>query len=151
MTPMMLTSRKPTGSSCCSGFLVLCLAAQSHSSARNMWLIGTLWKSQALRNLPSAVIVIEGHICDCYRCMPAPCAVHDAMFCLTWPDVYILILMCRHHPDLKGSQAATRFVKIQEAYEVVTGKRRGSTVEETKQAAKTGTWDFHDWCALSLH
>ena len=59
--------------------------------------------------------------------------------------------MRRHHPDLKGSQAANRFVKIQEAYEVVTGKRRGSTVEETKQAAKTGTWDFHDWYALSLH
>ncbi|CAK0739124.1 hypothetical protein CVIRNUC_001139 [Coccomyxa viridis] len=54
-------------------------------------------------------------------------------------------LVLQHHPDLKGSQAATRFVKIQEAYEVVTGKRRGSTVEETKQAAKTGTWDFHDW------
>ncbi len=56
---------------------------------------------------------------------------------------------CRHHPDLKGSQAANRFVKIQEAYEVVTGKRRGSTVEETQQPAKAGSWDFHDWYARS--
>ena len=55
------------------------------------------------------------------------------------------LILCRNHPDLKGSQAANRFVKIQEAYEVVTGKRRGSTVEDTQQPAKAGSWDFHDW------
>ncbi|CAL5223797.1 g6368 [Coccomyxa viridis] len=54
-------------------------------------------------------------------------------------------LALQNHPDLKGSQAANRFVKIQEAYEVVTGKRRGSTVEDTQQPAKAGSWDFHDW------
>lgn len=52
--------------------------------------------------------------------------------------------LCRNHPDLKGSEAAARFVKIQEAYEVVTGKRRGSTAEDA-QPAKAGSWDFHDW------
>ena len=79
---------------------------------------------------------------------------HNRSLCLTRPDVSFILLksvLCRHHPDLKGSQAANRFVKIQEAYEVVTGKRRGSTVEETKQAAKTGSWDFHDWYMISLH
>lgn len=55
---------------------------------------------------------------------------------------------CRNHPDLKGSQAANRFVKIQEAYEVVTGKRRGTILEEPQQPAKAGSWDFHDWYDL---
>ena len=65
MTPMMLTSRRPTESSCCSEPLVLHLAVQSHKLARSMWLIGTHWTPQALRNLPSAVVGIEGHISEC--------------------------------------------------------------------------------------
>ena len=30
----------------------------------------------------------------------------------------------------------------------MTGKRRGSTVEDAQQPAKAGSWDFHDWYVL---
>ncbi|BDA48639.1 probable chaperone protein DnaJ at N-terminal half [Coccomyxa sp. Obi] len=51
-----------------------------------------------------------------------------------------------NHPDLRGSEAAARFVKIQEAYEVVTGKRRGATSESAPRSSSAAAgWDFHDW------
>ncbi|CAL8463496.1 g3030 [Coccomyxa elongata] len=51
-----------------------------------------------------------------------------------------------NHPDLRGSEAAARFVKIQEAYEVVTGKRRGTTSEGAPRSSSAAAgWDFHDW------
>lgn len=54
--------------------------------------------------------------------------------------------MCSNHPDLRGSEAAARFVKIQEAYEVVTGKRRGATSEVAPRSSTAAAgWDFHDW------
>ena len=64
MTPMMLTSRKLTGSSCCSKPLVLCLVVQSHDSARNIWLI---WETLDITGLEISAIhchLVEGQIPD---------------------------------------------------------------------------------------
>ena len=44
-------------------------------------------------------------------------------------------------------------MKIQEAYEIVTGKRRGTTAEAEggrRHAPKDG-WSFHDWWAPAPH
>lgn len=60
-------------------------------------------------------------------------------------------VFCSNHPDLRGSEAAARFVKIQEAYEVVTGKRRGATGESAPQSSSAASgWDFHDWSAADF-
>lgn len=49
----------------------------------------------------------------------------------------------RHHPDVSSAcDAEIRFLKIQEAYEILCGRRRGSGAQESGQ---DGGWDFHDW------
>ena len=54
-----------------------------------------------------------------------------------------LILCSRHHPDQsRKPDAQRRFLRIQEAYELVIGRKRGKDVP-----SKGGkSWDFHDWC-----
>lgn len=50
-------------------------------------------------------------------------------------------LALRHHPDVDPSEAAhARFIAIQEAYEIVSGKRRGKD-----DAPGQHSWEFHDW------
>ena len=58
-------------------------------------------------------------------------------------------LVKKHHPDCAGaggdpSHVAAHFIRIQEAYELITGKRKdvGGTPGGSQQH---GGWDFHDW------
>jgi hypothetical protein len=48
-----------------------------------------------------------------------------------------------HHPDRAHGKEGVevKFLAIQEAYEILTGKRRGKEVEEGPASG----WDFHDW------
>ncbi len=50
-------------------------------------------------------------------------------------------LALKHHPDVDPSDAAhERFLMIQEAYELVSGKRRGKESDH-----QHSSWEFHDW------
>lgn len=53
-------------------------------------------------------------------------------------------LVLQHHPDVNSDDPAARarFIAIQEAYEIITGKRRGKEVDAAPQA---DSWQFHDW------
>ncbi|KAK9815055.1 hypothetical protein WJX73_006015 [Symbiochloris irregularis] len=52
-------------------------------------------------------------------------------------------LALRSHPDLnKDPGAAATFLRIQGAYETLSGRRRGKSID---QPSKRGGWDFHDW------
>ncbi|KAI3437902.1 hypothetical protein D9Q98_000347 [Chlorella vulgaris] len=55
-------------------------------------------------------------------------------------------LVLQHHPDVKGGGdcvAYARFMHIQEAYELIMGKRQGKDIDK-RPADKSG-WQFHDW------
>lgn len=59
----------------------------------------------------------------------------------------------RHHPDISEEPSAEQdFVKIQEAYEVLTKKRDAAQADPENSG-----WDFHDWyiaaldCVLLVH
>ena len=50
---------------------------------------------------------------------------------------------CRHHPDISEEPSAEdEFLRIQEAYEILTNKR------EATQDPESRGWDFHDWYVL---
>lgn len=51
-------------------------------------------------------------------------------------------LVLQHHPDLQQGKdgVEVKFLAIQEAYEILIGKRRGKEVDSTPAG-----WDFHDW------
>ena len=50
-------------------------------------------------------------------------------------------LFCRHHPDISEEPAAEQdFLRIQEAYEILTNKREASQADTSSNG-----WDFHDW------
>ena len=50
---------------------------------------------------------------------------------------------CRHHPDISDLPSAEQdFVRIQEAYEMLTKRKEALNLH----AASPGEgWDFHDW------
>ena len=51
---------------------------------------------------------------------------------------------CRHHPDINEEPSAEQdFLRIQEAYEILTHKR-----EDSQANPNNNGWDFHDWYAL---
>lgn len=52
-------------------------------------------------------------------------------------------LVLEHHPDRKGGceLAQRRFMAVQEAYELIMGKRAGKEVG----GSKGQDWEFHDW------
>jgi curved DNA-binding protein CbpA len=52
-------------------------------------------------------------------------------------------LVLQHHPDRAHGKEGVevKFLAIQEAYEILTGKRRGKEVD----SGPASDWDFHDW------
>ncbi|PSC70671.1 molecular chaperone [Micractinium conductrix] len=56
-------------------------------------------------------------------------------------------LVKQHHPDVRSGDpmAHARFLSIQEAYELLVGKRQGKDVDEMRGAGGRGGWSFHDW------
>ncbi|KAH7622466.1 putative Chaperone protein DnaJ [Nannochloris sp. 'desiccata'] len=52
-------------------------------------------------------------------------------------------LVLEHHPDRAHGKEGVevKFLAIQEAYEILTGKRRGKEVD----SGPASGWDFHDW------
>jgi molecular chaperone DnaJ len=51
-------------------------------------------------------------------------------------------LVLQYHPDVcQSSGADRRFMTIQQAYELLTGKSRSAE----GHSAQHGDWDFHDW------
>ncbi|EFN55777.1 hypothetical protein CHLNCDRAFT_145222 [Chlorella variabilis] len=54
-------------------------------------------------------------------------------------------LVLQHHPDVRKDDvvAHARFMRIQEAYELIMGKRQGKDIDN-RPADKSG-WQFHDW------
>jgi hypothetical protein len=50
----------------------------------------------------------------------------------------------KHHPDLNKDvpEAELKFMAIQQAYEILSGKARGKDIDE---ASSPGNWDWHDW------
>lgn len=42
--------------------------------------------------------------------------------------------------------AEQRFLAIQEAYEILTGKQRGKELDGHWSQQQQDGWDFHDWC-----
>jgi len=54
---------------------------------------------------------------------------------------------CRHHPDISEEPSAEQdFLRIQEAYEVLTNKRDAAQADP-----KNNGWDFHDWYTAALN
>lgn len=53
-------------------------------------------------------------------------------------------LVLQHHPDIskEDAEAEARFLAIQEAYEIIMGRRRG---KESDSSPNGNSWDFHDW------
>ena len=65
----------------------------------------------------------------CYAAIHLGCSHHGA---------------CRHHPDINEEPSAEQdFLRIQEAYEVLTHKREASQAKPSSNG-----WDFHDWYVL---
>ncbi|KAL4451942.1 hypothetical protein ABPG75_007604 [Micractinium tetrahymenae] len=54
-------------------------------------------------------------------------------------------LVKQHHPDVKSNDpmANARFIRIQEAYELIMGKRSGKDLEGVP--GNRSSWSFHDW------
>ena len=53
---------------------------------------------------------------------------------------------CRHHPDISEEPSAEQdFLRIQEAYEVLTNKSDAAQADP-----KNNGWDFHDWYTAAL-
>lgn len=54
-------------------------------------------------------------------------------------------LVKQHHPDVKSNDpmANARFIRIQEAYELIMGKRSGKDLEGVP--GSRSSWSFHDW------
>ncbi|KAI7842627.1 hypothetical protein COHA_003731 [Chlorella ohadii] len=55
-------------------------------------------------------------------------------------------LVKQHHPDVRKGEdllAHAQFLRVQEAYELIMGKRAGKDVEG--RPAEKSSWDFHDW------
>lgn len=51
-------------------------------------------------------------------------------------------LVLQYHPDVNhASNAERRFMSIQQAYELLTGKARGADGRDGQR----GDWAFHDW------
>lgn len=54
-------------------------------------------------------------------------------------------LALKYHPDVSETEdAARRFISIQEAYEILTGKARGKQAGSNRSNSNND-WDFHDW------
>lgn len=52
-------------------------------------------------------------------------------------------LVLQYHPDVNHANGAERrFMSIQHAYELLTGKSRGGA---DGRSGHRGDWDFHDW------
>jgi hypothetical protein len=57
-------------------------------------------------------------------------------------------ILRRYHPDIStASDAAAKFISIQEAYNILTGKARGKETGPQYPSSQ-GSWDFHDWCVF---
>lgn len=55
-------------------------------------------------------------------------------------------LALKHHPDVsKEPDAQLRFLAVQEAYEILTGKHRGKELDGSHWSQQQDGWDFHDW------
>lgn len=53
-------------------------------------------------------------------------------------------LVLQYHPDINHGQGAERkFMTIQQAYELLSGKSR---VGQAGQDSRRTDWAFHDWC-----
>lgn len=53
-------------------------------------------------------------------------------------------LALQHHPDVaKTVEAERKFMSIQEAYQLLTGKARGKDMNN--HSMNSNSWDFHDW------
>jgi DnaJ-class molecular chaperone len=53
-------------------------------------------------------------------------------------------LALKYHPDVSTiPDAHVKFLTIQQAYDLLTGKIRGKEVDFNKPSH--GGWDFHDW------
>jgi curved DNA-binding protein CbpA len=55
-------------------------------------------------------------------------------------------LVKQHHPDVRKGEdlvAQAQFLRIQEAYELIMGKRAGKDVDG--RPTEKSSWDFHDW------
>lgn len=53
-------------------------------------------------------------------------------------------LVLQYHPDVAGTGTERKFMTIQQAYELLTGKTR----KDDSSRGQRGDWDFHDWCVL---
>lgn len=56
-------------------------------------------------------------------------------------------LVLQHHPDRVSKDSAlaeAKFIDIQEAYEILIGRRRGKEIDANGTINKNG-WDWHDW------
>ena len=56
-------------------------------------------------------------------------------------------LVLQHHPDRVSKDSAlaeAKFIDIQEAYEILIGRRRGKEIDVNGTTNKNG-WDWHDW------
>jgi hypothetical protein len=61
-------------------------------------------------------------------------------------------LALKYHPDVSSiPDAHVKFLTIQQAYDLLTGKARGKEVDVTKhgKGSSSNGWDFHDWWAAA--
>lgn len=57
-------------------------------------------------------------------------------------------LVLQHHPDRVSKDRAVaeaKFIDIQEAYEILIGRRRGKEIDANGGAMNKNGWDWHDW------
>ena len=56
-------------------------------------------------------------------------------------------LALKYHPDVSSiPDAHVKFLSIQQAYDLLTGRARGKeSLASGKSASGSNGWDFHDW------